>query len=61
MTAYQLDPADRLQGGAWAIPAPWCYRLTVGRTYNIEIAGRVALVKITTVRTHYAIAHEVQP
>lgn len=61
MTAYQLDLADRLQTGGWAIPAPWCTRLVVGKTYNIEIAGRIALVKVTAVRAHYAIAHEVRP
>lgn len=61
MTAYQLDPGDRLIGGAWAIPRPWCERLTVGHTYNVEIDGHPAVVRIRAVRTHYAIADEVRP
>lgn len=60
MTALQLDPGDRLHGGAWAIPAPWCYRLQVGHTYNVEIHGRPALVRIRALRTRYAIADEVK-
>lgn len=60
MTAYQLDASDRLQGGGWAIPAPWCQRLEVGHTYNVEIAGRPAVVRVRAVRKHYAVADEVR-
>jgi len=60
MTAYQLDPDDRLNGGAWAIPTPWCNRLQVGHTYNVEIDDRPAVVRVRAVRRRYAIADEVR-
>lgn len=61
MTAYQLSPDDRLAFGGWAIPHPWAAQLQPGQTIHVEIAGRLVPVKVTAVRTHYAIAHEVRP
>lgn len=61
MTAYQLDAGDRLAWGGWAIPTPWCTRLVVGHTYNVEIDGRPAVVRIRAVRPKYAVADEVRP
>ena len=60
MTAYQLNPDDRLAFGGWAIPHPWAARLQQGQTIYVEIGGRLAPVKVTAVRTRYAIAHEVR-
>lgn len=61
MTAYQLDASDRLAWGGWAIPTPWCTRLVVGHTYNVEIDGRPAVVRVRAVRPKYAVADEVKP
>ena len=61
MTAYQLDASDRLAFGGWAIPAPWSTRLVVGHTYNVEINGRPAVVRVRVVRPKYAVADEVRP
>ena len=36
-------------------------RLVVGHTYNVEINGRPAVVRIRAVRSKYAIADEVRP
>ncbi len=60
MTALQLDASDRLAFGGSAIPAPWSARLVVGHTYNVEIAGRPAVVRVRAVRKHYAVADEVR-
>ena len=59
MTAYQLDPMDRLDDGGLIVPWPSVGR--PGQIIAVEIAGRLTAARIRWARKAYAIADEVKP
>jgi hypothetical protein len=61
VTAYQLDPGDRLDDGGLIIPGPWSDQLHTGQMVDVEIGDRLTRARIRWVCTAYAIADEVRP
>lgn len=61
MTAYQLDPQDRLDDGSLVIPGPWSDQLKPGQVVDVEIGRRLTRARTRWTRKAYAIADEVKP
>lgn len=59
MTAYQLDPQDRLDDGGLIVPWPSVGR--PGQIIDVEIGRRLTRARIRWTRKAYAIADEVKP
>ena len=59
MTAYQLDPQDRLDDGGLIVPWPDLPR--PGTVIDVEIGRRLTRARIRWTRKAYAIADEVKP
>ncbi len=61
MTAFQLNPSDRLADGGLIIPWPSSQVGKAGEVVAVEIHGRVIAARIRWARKAYTIADEVRP
>lgn len=61
MTAYQLDPTDRLDDGGLIIPWPGAQVGRPGEVVAVELHGRLTRARIRWPHKAYTIADEVRP
>lgn len=61
MTAYQINPSDRLADGGLILPWPGAQVGRAGQVVAVEIRGRVIAARIRWARKAYTIADEVRP